>query len=82
MKAVIHVVLGSVLIVTSALAAAAQTAASTTDTPANKQAEVTFQFDRPGLPVPRFTLKIREDGTGNYQADQGEIAATPSSWRR
>jgi hypothetical protein len=42
---------------------------------------VSFQFDRTGLPVPRFTLRIHEDGTGSYQADQGEIAATANSMR-
>jgi hypothetical protein len=46
-----------------------------------KQAEVSFQFDRPGVPVPRFTLRVHEDGTGSYQADQGEIAATANSMR-
>jgi hypothetical protein len=42
---------------------------------------VSFQFDRTGLPVPRFTLRLREDGTGNYQADQAETAATATSMR-
>jgi hypothetical protein len=30
---------------------------------------VSFQFSRPGLEVPRFTLVIHEDGSGSYQAD-------------
>jgi hypothetical protein len=42
---------------------------------------VSFQFDRTGLPVPRFTLRLREDGTGRYEADQGEIPATANSMR-
>jgi hypothetical protein len=73
MRAVIRVVLGSSLLVGSVFAAPAQTAAPLT--------EVSFQFDRTGLPVPRFTLRIREDGTGSYQADQSEIAATANSMR-
>jgi hypothetical protein len=81
MRSVIRGVLGSVLLVSFTLAAAAQTAAPATDASAPKQAEVSFQFDRPGLPVPRFTLRLHEDGTGSYQADQGEIAATANSMR-
>lgn len=81
MKSVIRVMLGSVLLVSSTVAASPQTDAPTADASAAKQAEVSFQFDRPGLPVPRFTLRIREDGTGGYQADQGEIAATANSMR-
>jgi hypothetical protein len=34
-----------------------------------------------GLPVPRFILSLREDGTGSYQADQAEVAATATSTR-
>lgn len=81
MRAVTRVMLGSVFLVSPALIAAVQTAAPAMDASASKQAEVSFQFDRPGLPVPRFTLRIHEDGTGSYQADQGEIAATANSMR-
>ena len=34
------------------------------------QAQVSLQFDRPGLPVPKFTLTVNEDATGRYEADQ------------
>jgi hypothetical protein len=44
-------------------------------------AAVSFQFDRPGLPVPHFTLELREDGTGRYQADQAERASTTNGIR-
>jgi len=81
MRAVIRVVLGSSLLVSSAFAAPAQTPAPAADASAAKPAEVSFQFDRTGLPVPRFTLRLREDGTGTYQADQSEIAATANSMR-
>ena len=43
---------------------------------ATTQAEVSFEFERSGLPVPHFILRIREDGTGEYQADQA--ARSPS----
>jgi hypothetical protein len=36
------------------------------------QAEVSFHIERPGLPVPKFTLRVREDGTGSYQAEEVE----------
>jgi hypothetical protein len=51
-------------------------------TPAGKpQAEVSFHFERIGLPVPKFTLTVKEDGTGRYEADQAEIPATLNSMR-
>jgi len=41
-------------------------------TAAATQAEVSFHIERPGLPVPKFTLSVREDGTGSYQAEEVE----------
>jgi hypothetical protein len=81
MRAATRVVLGIALVVCSAAAFAGQTAAPAADVSAAKQAEVSFQFDRTGVPVPRFTLRIREDGTGSYQADQTEMPATANSMR-
>lgn len=49
----------------------AQTAA------AQLPATVSFAFERPGLPVPKFTLRVAEDGRGSYQ---GEAAAPPSPY--
>ena len=40
------------------------------------QSQVSFQFERAGMPVPRYSLEIHEDGTGRYQAD--EAASVPS----
>jgi len=34
------------------------------------RATVTYQFDRPGLVVPRFQVLVREDGTGRYEAEE------------
>jgi hypothetical protein len=80
MRAVTRIVPGTLLIVCSALALA-QTAEPSTVGPAKTSPEVSFQFDRTGLPVPRFTLRLREDGTGSYKADQSEIAATGTAMR-
>jgi hypothetical protein len=80
MRAVARIVLGGALVVCS-VSVLGQTAEPLTATSAKTQAEVSFQFDRTGLPVPRFTLRIREDGTGSYVADQAEIAATATSMR-
>jgi len=33
-------------------------------------AQVSFQFERPGLEVPRFTLTVNEDGSARYEAEQ------------
>jgi hypothetical protein len=71
---------GSALAVCSTLAFA-QGAASPAAAAAKISAEVSFQFERNGLPVPRFTLRLREDGSGTYQADQVEIPATGTAMR-
>jgi hypothetical protein len=81
MRAVTRIALGAVLIGCNVFAFAAQTVAPAAGPSAQKQAEVSFQFDRTGLPVPRFTLRIREDGTASYQADQAETPATANSMR-
>jgi hypothetical protein len=44
-----------------------------------KGSAVTFQFDRTGLPVPRFTLLIREDGSGTYHAEETERRSADSA---
>ncbi len=33
---------------------------------------VRFQFEREGLPVPRFRLAVREDGSGSYEAEENQ----------
>jgi hypothetical protein len=47
--------------------------------PAAGVAVVSFEFDRPGLPVPHFVLAIREDGSGTYQADEVERRSADSA---
>lgn len=44
-------------------------------------AEIRFQFDRPGVPVPHFILIVDEGGAGTYQADQAPVASSDGSVR-
>jgi hypothetical protein len=81
MRATASVVLGAALFLGSAFSTVAQTPEAQATVPAAKQAEVSFQFSRTGLPVPRFTLRLHENGTGTYQADQAETPATQTSMR-
>lgn len=43
------------------------------------QPEVSFQFERPGLPVPKFTLTVREDGTGTYKGETAPVSGGAGS---
>ena len=54
-------------------AALAAQAPSTYATPAT----VTFQFDRPGLHIPKYSFQLHEDGTVDYHAEE-VIAAPPN----
>lgn len=58
--------------------AAAPARAQTSSAPTASQPEVSYQFDRPGLSVPRFILSVREDGSGRYQADEAAVSGTNS----
>lgn len=59
--------------------ALATPAAQTPAPPTAKQNTVTFAFDRPGLPVPHFTLSIQEDGTAAYHATAAPAAPEAGS---
>ncbi len=61
--------LAAALVLPAALSAS-QTSESAAVEMAGTQGEVTFEFLRPGLPVPHFILRVRADGTGSYQAEQ------------
>ncbi|MEI9979454.1 MAG: hypothetical protein WDN23_10720 [Edaphobacter sp.] len=76
MSAVIRMVFATVLVICPLFAFG-----QTSPAPAKTQAEVSFHFERVGLPVPKFTLSLNEDGTGRYEADQAEIPATANSMR-
>lgn len=61
------------------LLAAAPYAQSQSTATTSNAATITFAFVRQGLPVPRFTLTVREDGVGTYQADEVERTGIPSA---
>jgi hypothetical protein len=42
--------------------------------PANALTEVSFQFARAGLSVPKYTIVLHEDGTGTYQAEVAPVS--------
>ena len=60
------------------IAAAASCAAQTTSPSATPVAagarEVSFQFERAGLPVPKFTIVVHEDGTGTYKGEEAPVS--------
>ncbi len=76
-----NVMLGAVLLFCTCFAAAGQQAGPPAPASATPQAEISFQFERKGLPVPHFILRLHENGTGTYQADQAEIPASQTSMR-
>jgi hypothetical protein len=75
------VALGFLLLCGSPGYGVAQTAQPVADVSIGSQPLVSFQFDRVGLDVPHFLLRVREDGTGSYQADQAARSSTDSSVR-
>jgi hypothetical protein len=81
MRAVTHWMLGTALAVCSASAFGQTAEPPPTGLPGNAQAQVIFQFEHPGLAVPQFTLRVNEDGSGRYEADQAEIPATANEMR-
>jgi hypothetical protein len=60
-----------------ALLIVAATARAQEAAPAKGSAAVSFAFERPGMQVPKFTMRIGEDGAGSYQ---GEEAAPVSPY--
>ena len=75
MKFVTWMVLGGVLAAYSGLTLAAQPA------PVETQPVVSFQFQRAGVAVPSYTLQVRQDGTGHYQADVTAGVSSTDSMR-
>jgi hypothetical protein len=60
-------------------AAVNPTAAASADAGKSDKPTVTFQFDRTGLPVPRYTLTVHEDGSGTYHAEETERRSADSA---
>ena len=58
----------------------AQTSSSATPPPATSTLpEVSFQFERPGLAVPKFTIVVHEDGTGSYHGEEAPVSGGAGS---
>lgn len=74
MKRFLPVILCSVAAVCGAQAAgpAGTSSASTA------QSEVSFQFERLGLAVPKFTMVVHEDGTGTYKGETAPVSGGTS----
>jgi len=81
MRLAAQLVLMATLAASSVFPMDGQPVTATTAAPVVNSAEVTFQFERAGLAVPRFTLRVQEDGTGSYQADQVYIPSTKAAMR-
>ena len=47
---------------------------------ASQAATLTFHFERPGLPVPTYTLVLHPDGTGTYQAQYAPVTQPASRY--
>jgi hypothetical protein len=60
---------------------AAQSNAPQTKPVDNSPAEVSFQFEHAGLPVPQFTIQLLESGAARYEAEQAERSSTITSVR-
>lgn len=64
----------ALLIAAMASACPAQTASpAPAPTPATVS-EVSFQFERPGLQVPKYTIVVHEDGTGTYKGEEAPVS--------
>ena len=69
--------LGAALAISSGIGVIAQTAPPVDA--ATVQPEVIFKFERTGVSIPRYTILLREDGTGRYQADEAVVSASMQS---
>lgn len=45
---------------------------------AQQSPTLTFHFERPGLPVPEYTLAVHPDGSGTYAAQYAGLSPQPS----
>jgi hypothetical protein len=80
MKAVVRIGLSSVLLL-APIFLVGQSAAPQAEPADKPPAEISFQFERVGLSVPQFTMKLREDGAARYEAEQAERSSTATSMR-
>ena len=78
-RATAKVALATSFLLASSFAFAAPSTTPEAVSSAVKPAEVSFQFERMGVPVPRYTLRVNEDGTGSYEADEVQSPADKDS---
>jgi hypothetical protein len=81
MRPCAQVGLSTVLLLASTFFAAGQSAAPQADPADKPPAEISFHFERPGLPVPQFSIKLRENGAARYEAEQAERPSTATAMR-
>jgi hypothetical protein len=60
-------------IVASSAAQTSTTAPSSAASP-----EVSFQFERPGMQVPKYAITVHEDGTGTYHGEEAGVSGGPN----
>ena len=73
--------LSGVLLLIPAILFAGQSVAPRPEPVDNSPAEITFRFERAGLPVPQFTIQLFESGAARYEAEQAERPSTITSVR-
>jgi hypothetical protein len=73
--------LSGVLLLIPAILFAGQFAAARPEPVDNSPAEITFRFERTGLPVPQLTIQLFESGAARYEAEQAERPSAITSVR-
>lgn len=69
----VHLSLAATIVLASLAPRA--TAQDKAPAPAAALPEISFRLERSGLPVPKYTLTVHEDGTGTYQGEELPSAA-------
>jgi hypothetical protein len=70
---------GHLVLLFAAIAAACSAQTPAPATAAAALPEVSFNFERPGLQVPKYTIVVHEDGTGTYKAEEAPVSGGASA---
>ena len=70
---------GHLVLLFAAIAAACSAQTPAPATAAAVLPEVSFNFERPGLQVPKYTIVVHEDGTGTYKAEEAPVSGGASA---
>jgi hypothetical protein len=73
--------LGSVFLLLTHALLSGQSEAPRPEATAKVPAQISFQFEHAGLPIPQFAIHLGEDGSGRYEGEQAERASTITSMR-